>query len=163
MGSELSLRNIARAFGMTADTVKTYVLAFEQAYLTISCPFFAYSERVTQVHPRKYYPIDLGLRGAVITRAGQDLGKSLECAVLHHLRRHYRKVYYWRGRGEVDFVVETPEGLLPIQVSLSDERTRHVAAVEEFARAHRGTLAPKFIDSARAAALLLGKVSLAQV
>lgn len=163
MGSELSLRNIAKAFGTTADTVKTYVFAFELAYLTISCPFFAYSERVSQVHPRKYFPIDLGLRNSVITRGGHDLGKSLECAVLHHLRLSHRTVYYWKGRGEVDFIVQTPEGLLPVQVSMGDEKTRHVAAVEEFARAHRGTLSPKFIDEKRAEKLLLGKVSLEQL
>jgi uncharacterized protein len=163
MGSELSLRNLARAFGTTADTVKTYVNAFERAYLSISCPFFTFSEKKSQVHPRKYYPIDLGLRNSVITRGGQDLGKKLECAVLHHLRRSYRTVYYWKGRGEVDFVVQTPEGLLPIQVSEGDEKTRHVAAIEEFAREHRGVLSPKFIDFERAERLLLGKVSLAQL
>jgi uncharacterized protein len=163
MGSDLSLRNLAKAFGSTADTVGTYVQAFELAYLSIPCPFFTFSEKKSQVRPKKYYPIDLGLRNSVITRGGHDLGKSLECAVLHHLRRNFRAVYHWKGRGEVDFVVQTPEGLLPIQVSEGDEKTRHVAAVEEFAREHRGTLAPKFIDKARAEKLLSGKVSLAQV
>ena len=163
MGSELSLRNIAKAFGTTADTVKTYVQAFEAAYLTVSCPFFAYSERVSQVHPRKYYPIDLGLRRSVVTRSGYDLGKSLECAVLHHLRRSYRTVYYWHGKGEVDFVVQTPDGLIPIQISVGDEKTRHIAAVEEFARVHRGALAPKFIDMARAEKLLSGRKSLEEL
>jgi uncharacterized protein len=163
MGSELSLRNIARAFSTTADTVKTYVDALELAYLSISCPFFTFSERKSQVHPKKYYPIDLGIRNSVITRGGGDISKSLECAVLHHLRRTYKTVYYWKGRGEVDFVVQTLEGLLPIQVSHGDEKTRHVAAIEEFAREHRGTLAPKYIDMARAEKLLSGKVSLAHL
>jgi uncharacterized protein len=163
MGSELSLRNLAGAFGTTADTVKTYVQAFELAYLSIACPFFTFSEKKSQVRPKKYYPIDLGIRNSVITRGGSDLGKKLECAVLHHLRRSHRAVYYWKGRGEVDFVVETPDGLLPIQVSEGDEKTRHVAAIEEFAREHRGVLSPKFIDLARAEKLLSGKVSLAQL
>jgi uncharacterized protein len=163
MGSELSLRNIASAFGTTADTVKTYVHAFELAYLSIPCPYFTFSEKKSQVRPKKYYPIDLGLRNSVVTRGGQDLGKKLECAILHHLRRNYRAVYYWKGRGEVDFVVETPEGLLPIQVSQGDEKTRHVAAIEEFARDHRGTLAPKYIDLARAERLLSGKSTLASL
>jgi uncharacterized protein len=163
MGSELSLRTLARAFTTTADTVKTYIDAFELAYLSISCPFFTFSERKSQVRPKKYYPIDLGIRNAVITRGGGDIGKSLECAVLHHLRQMYRTVFYWKGRGEVDFIVQTPEGLLPIQVSHGDEKTRHVAAIEEFAREHKGTLAPKYIDMARAEKLLSGKVSLAQV
>jgi uncharacterized protein len=163
MGSELSLRNIALAFGTTADTVKTYVNAFELAYLSISCPFFTFSERKSQVRPRKYYPIDLGLRNSVVTRGGQDVGKKLECAVLLHLRRSFRNVYYWRGRGEVDFVVQTPEGLLPIQVTEGDEKTRHLAALEEFAREHRGVLSPKLITLDRAEKLLLGKVTLAQL
>lgn len=163
MGSEVSLRNLATAFATTADTVKTYIVAFELAYLAVSCPFFTFSERKSQVRPRKYYPIDLGLRNAIVSTPGRDQGKKLECAVLHHLRRNFRTVYYWRGRGEVDFVVQTPQGLLPIQVSHADTKTRHLAAVEEFAREHPGTLAPKFIDEARAEKLLLGKVSLDQV
>lgn len=165
MGSELSLRNLAATFATTADTVKTYVVAFELAYLAISCPYFTFSERKSQVRPRRYYPIDLGLRHAVTSTStvGRDHGKNLECAVLHHLRRTFRSVYYWKGRGEVDFVVQTPRGLLPIQVSTADTKTRHIAAVEEFARQHPGTLAPKFIDEARAEKLLLGKVSLDQV
>jgi predicted AAA+ superfamily ATPase len=163
MGSELSLRNLAASFATTADTVKTYITAFELAYLAVSCPFFTFSERKSQVRPRKYYPIDLGLRNVIVSTPGRDLGKKLECAVLHHLRRSFRSVCYWRGRGEVDFVVQTPRGLLPIQVSHGDEKTRHIAAVEEFAREHPGTLAPKFIDEARAEKLFLGKVSLDQV
>jgi uncharacterized protein len=163
MGSELSFRNLAAAFATTPDTVKTYVNAFELAYLCVACPFFTFSEKKSQVRPRKYYPIDLGLRNSVITRGGQDLGKKLECAVLHHVRRTHRSVFYWRGKGEVDFVVPTPEGLLPIQVSKGDEQGRHLAAVEEFAREHRGVLAPKFINLERAEKLLLGKVSLSQV
>jgi len=44
-GSELSLRNVAKSFETTADTVKTYLDAFESCYLIHACPYFTYSEK----------------------------------------------------------------------------------------------------------------------
>jgi predicted AAA+ superfamily ATPase len=46
-----------------------------------------------------------------------DRGKVLENVVFLELRRRYRKVYYWKGSKEVDFVAETQDGLTPYQVT----------------------------------------------
>lgn len=53
----------------------------------------------------------------VVTRSGEDRGKQLEWGTSLALRRRYRKVFYWRGRGGVDFVVLDENGPLPVQVS----------------------------------------------
>lgn len=85
-GSELSLRNLAKHFETTVDTVKSYVDAFEACYLIVSCPYFTFSERKSLVRSKKYYPIDNGLREA-ITKSGEDHGKRFEMFIFHALRK----------------------------------------------------------------------------
>lgn len=41
-------------------------------------------------------------------------------------------ISYWKGKGEVDFVVNTARGVTPIQVTYGDPQPRHEEALEEF-------------------------------
>lgn len=131
-GSELSLRRIAGAIGVSTDTVGAYLTACEEAYLVLSAPFFAYSERKRTAFRRKYYPIDTALRRVVVIPGGADHGKALECATFIELKRRYREVCYWRGDGEVDFVVQEGRRVIPIQVTAEAPRPRHEKALEGF-------------------------------
>lgn len=132
MGSELSLRSIGKTLGISAETVSSYLEACEEAYLIISCPYFTFSERKRLVRNKKYYPIDLGLRKSVITRTSPDKGKNLEAFVFLHLKRKYKDVYYWREKGEIDFIVYEGNQIIPIQVSWEGKKERHLVAYREF-------------------------------
>jgi predicted AAA+ superfamily ATPase len=112
--------------------VARYLEACEDAYLVFSCPFFAFSERKRASRNRKYYPVDTGLRRVAVTKTGADRGKELECAVHLALRREFGQVFYWRGRGEVDFVVHTRGKVIPIQVTWDGPSDRHHRVLEEF-------------------------------
>ncbi|MBI4356803.1 MAG: ATP-binding protein [Gammaproteobacteria bacterium] len=149
-GSEVSLRKLAGACGLTADTVSIYLNVSESAYLIGSCPFFAYSERQQLVRNKKYYPIDSALRTSVITPTGLDKGKSLEIAVFWHLLKHFKAVYYWRGKGEVDFIVRGKDGITPHQVSLDGIKPRHEAALEDFYTHHKNANEAVFVTSENA-------------
>lgn len=131
-GSELSLRRISGATGLAVETVAGYLEGAKDAYLLFEVPFFAFSERKRAARNNKYYPIDPGLRRVVVTRTGQDRGKGLECATHLQLRRRYGDVSYWRGKGEVDFVVRDGPRILPVQVTWSGPAARHHTALEEF-------------------------------
>ena len=131
-GAELSLRRLAGAAGIAVDTAAGYLAACEAAYLVFSVPYFAFSDRKRAARNKKYYPIDTGLRRMVVTRTGADRGKLLECAVHLELRRRGLQPAYWRGQGEVDFVVTTDRGIIPIQVSWEPPTDRHHRALEEF-------------------------------
>ncbi len=48
------------------------------------------------------------------------------------LRRRHREVFYWRGAGEVDFVVEHEGRIVPIQVTLRGLEPRHTHGLESF-------------------------------
>ncbi len=135
-GAELSARRVASAVGVAIDTAGAYLDACASAYLLFGVPFFAYSERKRAAHNRKFYPIDTGLRRAVVTAGAPDLGKALECAVFLALRRRHRDVCYWRGAGEVDFVVQEGRRVVPIQVTLGAPLPRHARALEAFYEAH---------------------------
>lgn len=132
VGSALSLRRIAGALQLSPETVSHYLQACEDAYLTFSCSYFAYSETKRVRHNRKYYAIDTGLRRAISTRTGQDLGKDFENLVYLALRRKTADISYWKGKGEVDFVVNTTAGVTPIQVTYGEPQRRHDDALEEF-------------------------------
>lgn len=60
----------------------------------------------------------------------------LECATFLKLRQRYDTVYYWRGRGEVDFVVEHEGTTVPVQVSWQEPTSRHLEALDEFYEEH---------------------------
>lgn len=131
-GAEMSLRRIAGAIGIAVETAQSYLEALENAYMLFQCPYFAYSERKRASRNTKYYPIDTGLRRVVVTKTGADRGKTLECATYLQLRRNFGEVYYWRGRGEVDFVVRSDDRVIPIQVTWDEPLERHHDALEEF-------------------------------
>lgn len=84
---------------------------------------------------RKYYPVDTALRRVAVTRAGRDLGKTLECATFIELKKRHRDVFYWRANGdtgEVDFVVQAGAGPTPVQVTVDGATERHWAALDAF-------------------------------
>jgi len=131
-GSELSLRRVAAATGIATDTASKYLDACEAAYLLFSARYFAYSERKRASRNKKYYPVDPGLRRVVVSKTGQDLGKSLGCATFLALRRRYGEVFYWRGAGEVDFVVLDDGTPVPHQVTWGASEERHHRALDAF-------------------------------
>ena len=131
-GSELSYRKIAAAAGVSTDTAKLYLEACEQAYLLFSCEYFSFSEKKRLLRNKKYYPIDTGLRAAVSTSAGRDLGKNLEQLVFLTLKQRYEKVYYWHEQGEVDFVVFDDQKIIPYQVTWEEQQERHHKALRLF-------------------------------
>jgi predicted AAA+ superfamily ATPase len=132
VGSETSLRRIAGALQLSPETVSAYLQACEDAYLVFSCPYFAYSEAKRTRRNKKYYAIDTALRRAVTTKLGADLRKDFENLVYLTLRKKTTEVFYWRGKAEVDFVVNTASGVTPFQVTFGRPRKGHEKGLREF-------------------------------
>lgn len=131
-GSEMSIRRAAGATGIAVETARLYIEAACNAYLVLSCPFFTWSARQRAVRNCKYYPVDTGLRRAVVTRSGADRGKQMESATFLALRQRFGEVAYWRDRGEVDFVIRDGDAVIPVQVSWDGPEERHHRALEDF-------------------------------
>ena len=87
------------------------------------------------------------LRRVAVTRTGEDRGKMLECATFILLRRRFREVYYWRGKGEVDFVVLRNGDPVPVQVSWEGPTQRHREALDEFYEAEPRSAEAVFVTA----------------
>ncbi len=102
---------IKKAFGIPVDTVAEYTSALTEAFLVFEVERFHHNLKVQSRDPRKIYVIDAGLRRVAARSAEADIGKLLENQVYLELRRRNSSVYYYRERGEVDFVIT--EGYTP--------------------------------------------------
>ena len=78
--------------------------------------------KVQQVNPKKAYCVDNGLRNAVAFAFSRDEGRLAENLAFIELKRRGREIFYWKGPGEVDFVLKGKDGQLEaINVTYADE------------------------------------------
>jgi len=130
----ISYRRIAKFIGLSLDSVERF-----SSYLTDACmvsfvPKFAYSLKEQEVNPRKVYGIDPGLSNVVSFRFSDNIGRLYENLVFLYLMRKGMEVYYYRNKGECDFVVKEGQDVTQvIQVSyrLDENRERELKGLLE--------------------------------
>lgn len=132
---------------MPQPTVHRYLNLVETSYLLQRLPAFRVNRTSRLIKSPKMYWGDTGL--ALHLTGGEPSGTHLENLVLQDLmawrdaRVERADVLYWRTAAgeEVDFVVETGERLLPIEVKATRRpRLRDAAHLRKF-RAEYGDLA----------------------
>lgn len=127
----LNITSIARDLGVAVNTIKAWVSVLEANYqVTILRPYFANVEKHLVKTPKLYFS-DVGTLCHLVglsdprhASACPMSGAIMETAVLAELRKSLihqgidPQIYFWRTRAgtEVDFVVRTNKGLLPIEV-----------------------------------------------
>jgi predicted AAA+ superfamily ATPase len=117
---EFSYTNIKNTFGVgSVNSVMDYVAWFEDSYLMFTLPRFSYSLKSVAINPKKIYVIDTGFGDANSNSFSADYGRMFENAVYLQLRRKYKEMYYFREKGECDFVVKEQDAITQaIQVCL---------------------------------------------
>ncbi len=136
VGREFSYSGLREIFslGSTSSAV-SFVSYFEDSYLLFTVPKFDYSLKKQLVNPKKVYSIDNGLSNANSASFSEDKGKMLENAVFLGLRRRHKDVFYFRGKGECDFVVKEKTKLIKaIQVCFElneDNKNREINGLIE--------------------------------
>ncbi len=139
----LSLTDVARDLGVAVNTVKAWLSILEATYqVTVLRPYFANIGKRLVKTPKVYFN-DVGtlcylarLQDPAHAASGPMGGAIMETAVLSEITRTLThqgtnpQVYFWRTAAgtEVDFVVETSSGLIPIEVKLSATPTPAMAA-----------------------------------
>lgn len=109
-GKEFSYNGLKETFGLgSANSVISFVSYFEDSYLLFTIPKFDYSLKKQLVNQKKVYSIDNGLSGVNSVSFSQDKGRMLENTVFLHLRNKYKKIFYFKEKGECDFVVKEKE------------------------------------------------------
>lgn len=99
------LQKIFSAIG-SVTTIASYVELLEDAYIIFTLPRFSYSQRSRQINPKKVYAIDNGLIRANSIQFSDDSGRFLENHVFLELRKRYRELFYFREKGECDFLIK---------------------------------------------------------
>jgi len=91
-------------FPLSLDSVHRFSGYLKDAFLIDFLPKFSYSLKNQMQTDRKIYFIDNGMREAVAFKFSGDMGKLLENAVFHQLKRQKKQIYYFHEKQEVDFV-----------------------------------------------------------
>ena len=105
-GGKVSMNKLAKVFGISKDTIATYISYMIDAYLLYEVPYFSYSAKIKHdvTKRSKFYVIDHGLITAAAD-SQRNTGQRYEHAVLIKLLDHHREISYWaEQQAEVDFV-----------------------------------------------------------
>lgn len=133
---EYSLNGIKKTFDVgSANSVSDYVQWLEDAYLLFSVPRFSWSLKSVSVNPKKVYTIDTGFAQANSLSFTDDRGRLFENGIFLELRRKYKEIFYFREKGECDFIVKERKKIkMVIQVCLEingDNMKREIDGLTE--------------------------------
>ncbi|MHB8372384.1 MAG: ATP-binding protein [Thermoplasmataceae archaeon] len=119
IGKEFSYNGLKKMFNLgSVNTAIAFVSYFEDSYLLFTVQKFDYSFKKQIVNAKKVYSIDNGLSSSNSASFSSDFGRMLENSIFLHLRRKYKEIFYFKGKGECDFLVkEQNEIKTAIQVS----------------------------------------------
>lgn len=140
-GHMVNLANLSRESGIAASTLSTFYQVLEDTFVGYRIPAFGSTGRKRVLTTPRFLYFDTGVRNAAARlRIDKDLlktqvGQLLENWVGQELvqrclyaGRPYR-VSYWRTThgAEVDYVLETPDEVIPIEVKATDTPSLHDA------------------------------------
>jgi len=118
----VSLRNLRNSLKLSYDTIKDYTSHYKEAFLFFTLEYFSYSLKEQKTIASKIYCIDNGLRNAVSFKFSKDEGRLAENLVFIELVKSRNEIYYWKEKGEVDFVMKNKDNsLTAINVCYSDD------------------------------------------
>ncbi|MBU0758119.1 MAG: ATP-binding protein [Nanoarchaeota archaeon] len=131
IGKQFNYAGLSNIFKVSTDTIIEYTDFLKKSFLFDIVTFYSDSLKSTIRKDRKIYCIDSGLPGSIILQI--DEGHIIENIVYSNLKRKFKNIYYWKDRYEVDFIVRTPDMILPIEVKYRNT-TFNVSGLEQFIR-----------------------------
>lgn len=134
VGKEYSLNRLKNTFGIgSANSVADYIQWLEDSYVLFSLPRFSWSLKSVSINPKKVYCIDTGFAQANSLSFSEDQGRLLENIVYLALRRKHKELYYFKDKGECDFIVKQQQEITHIIQVCSelhlDNKTREINGV----------------------------------
>ncbi|MCD6476751.1 MAG: ATP-binding protein, partial [Candidatus Aenigmarchaeota archaeon] len=103
-----SLKTIMK-INVSPTSLSYYLEYFEKSFLFIFLPIFSHNIKDQMQYPKKVYCIDTGIINSIIPRFSENIGRYYENVVALKLKRDKKEIYYWKNKGEIDFVIK--EGL----------------------------------------------------
>lgn len=136
IGKEFSYNKLAKTFELgSVHTMKSYISYFSDAYLFFTVHRFSYSLKQQEKNQKKIYGIDTGLMTNLSLSFSKDKGRMLENLVFIELKRQQKEIYYYKNKGECDFVVTNNkeiESIIQVCYELNaDNMTREINGLKE--------------------------------
>ena len=140
LGQLVNQTELGRDVALPQPTVRRYLNLLETSHLLVRIAPFAVNRTKRLIKSPKLYWADTGV-ALHLAQGAEPGGAHLENIVLHDLlawrdaRLDYADIFHWRTTlgEEVDFVVETGDGLLPIEVKATARpRLRDAAHLRTF-------------------------------
>lgn len=131
-----SLNGLKKTFNLgSANSVSDYVSWLEDSYLFFTLPRFSWSLKSVAVNQKKIYSIDTGFAQANSLSFSSDKGRLFENMIYLSLRRKFTDLYYFREKGECDFVVKEKDKVTQVVQSCyelnSDNLQRELNGLKE--------------------------------
>lgn len=105
IGNLVSANKLIGMFDIKSPaTFLEYFSFLKDAYLLEFIPLFSHSLKIQARNPKKVYVMDMGIYTQNSLSTSDNMGRRLENLVFLHLRRKYKHIFYYKDRGECDFV-----------------------------------------------------------
>lgn len=125
-GNQVSTYSVEKNLGISNENTRRYFGFFEEAFLVDFVDFFSYKVKKQIYNPKKAYCIDTGLINIASFKFSENKGKILENVVYNFLKQGNKKIYYWKNKTEVDFIVRrgySVEEIINVSWTLKDKNT----------------------------------------
>ena len=90
---------------ISQPTANKYLEYAREVFLVQTTGYFSYSFTEQKANPYKVYAIDTGLYNAVSFKFSENIGRLFENVIYLALKRKGAEIFYWKGKGEVDFLI----------------------------------------------------------
>lgn len=105
IGNLVSASKLTGMFDIKSPTTFLEYFSFlKDTYLLEFVPIFSQSLKVQARNPKKVYVMDMGLYTENSMSTSDNMGRRLENLIFLHLRRKYKHIFYYKDRGECDFI-----------------------------------------------------------
>lgn len=106
IGNLVSANKLVGMFDIKSPaTFLEYFSFLKDAYLLEFVPMFSHSLKVQVRNPKKVYVMDMGLYTENSISTSDNMGRRLENLIFLHLRRKHKQIFYYKDKGECDFIV----------------------------------------------------------
>lgn len=124
---------IKQSISVSRDTVSSYLSFIQETEHIFFCPQFSYSLKSQRFNPKKAVCIDNGLRNVAAFKFSEDKGRLAENLVGSTYKKKEKELFYWKNKGEVDFVIRNDRRLTGINVTYTDRiEKREINSLLEF-------------------------------
>ncbi len=105
IGNLVSANKLVGMFDIKSPaTFLEYFSFLKDAYLLEFVPIFSHSLKVQARNPKKVYIMDMGLYTENSVSTSDNMGRRLENLIFLHLRQKHKHIFYYKDRGECDFI-----------------------------------------------------------